>query len=206
MLLASGRPRSLTYIGTTTDTTNTNAYTFSGASIGAASGDRRVIVLVLGEGSTVTTLSSASIGGVSADIVVQGSNGQCTAAIIIAAVPTGTTGDIVCTFSNTKAHCNIGVYRTIGLPANTATDTGASTADPATDTLTTTVGGFALALAGSTTPTSLTWTNITEDYDETLEAAGCASGASIATTGANISPSGDYASAAGDESAVFATW
>lgn len=198
--------KALTYIGETTDTTNTDVYTFSGESIGTAASDRRIHVLVMGEGISPSTLSSATVGGIAATINVQRSSGDVTAAIITAAVPTGTTADIVLSFSVVKGSANIGVYRSVGLTSNTAVDTDSSASDPATATLTSVAGGFCIGLCCSTVGTTVTWSGgVNEDYD-VQPSANTASGASASTGGTSISPSGDYASGSGSEAACFATF
>jgi hypothetical protein len=198
-------PKSLTFTDHATDTANLTTYTFSARAIGTAASDRRVHVLVHGGGVGDTTLSSVTVGGVSATINVQASSGQHTSAIATAAVPTGTTGDVVVTFSGGKARCGIGVYASTGLSSETAVDTDSSTADPATATLTSVAGGFVLALAAGDNSSSLTWTNVTEDYDEVFEST-VQSGASGVTSSTTVSPSGDYASAPTNKPAVFATF
>lgn len=196
----------LTYIDETTDLSNASEYTFSGASIGTAASDRRVHVLVMGEGGNPATLTSATVGGIAATINVQRSSGDLTTAIITAAVPTGTTADIVLTFFASKNSANIGVYRSVGLTSNTAVDTDSSASDPATATLTSLPGGFCIGLCCSTIGTTVTWSGgVNKDYG-VQPSANTASGASASTGGTSISPAGDYASGSGNEAACFATF
>lgn len=204
---AGGEPKILTYIGETSATNNATVYTFTGASIGTAASDRRVIVAVMGGGSNSgVTLSSVTVGGVTATINGQATNGNSVGAIVTAAVPTGTTGDIVVTFSGQKERCNVGVWSATGLTSNAAIDFDSGTADPGTATLDAVIGGFCIALAVSSNTTTLTWTNVTENYDVQPESADTASGASAATTAVTIAPSGNYASGSGSLVAVFATF
>ena len=199
------RPLVLTYQGETENTVNGTVFTFAAEAIGAAAADRRVHVLI-GASGNVGTITTVTIGGISANITAQAQDGAAKAGIATALVPTGTTADVVVTLSDTQGRCHIGVFSSTGLSSNTPLDTGTSTADPATDTLTSAPGGFCLGLGVSVATTTVAWTGITEQYDVQVEATITASGASAATTGASVSPSGDYAAPGADTIAVFATW
>lgn len=103
------------------------AYAGSGTSVGlgAANAARRIFITAHWlSGGSATTISSATIGGVSATIHVQdGHSGGSTGlgvAILSAIVPTGTTGSVVL---NGVASPKFGVFRAVGLPGSpTATD------------------------------------------------------------------------------------
>lgn len=160
--------------------TNQSAYTFSSVNLGTATSDRVIIVSTTGraDDGTARTLSSMTIGGVSATINVQSENSGNVAAIACASVPTGTTGDVVVTFSGTMGDAKIATYRATNI-STTATDTGSSSANPLTDTLNISATGFALSMAKSdgTTPTA-TWTNLVERFDESDQGGNYVSGAS----------------------------
>lgn len=105
-----------------------STYTFSSTSIGAASVSRLVVVTVgfcdrIGTGRTI---SSATIGGVTATINTQINDAASTApgvGIVSAVVPTGTTGDVVINFSGLVHGCGIGVFTLYDLISATPTDT-----------------------------------------------------------------------------------
>ena len=205
--LGTGVDKILTFQASASDIANLTTYTFSAQAIGAAAADRRVIVAVHAHGNTGITISSATIGGVAADISIQNRDASSVSGILIALVPTGTTADVVVTFNAGKARAAIGVWSCTGLTSNTANSTATSLADPTTATLTTTNGGFCIAAVTNNDQFStLTWTNVTERYDAAVEAAMTASGADADTIGANISPSGAFAGAPGEIAGVFATW
>lgn len=177
-------PKLLTYQELKTDTTNGSSFTLSAASIGAAS-DGRVVIVGISYGSdTGQTINSVTIGGVSASIRVQdGIDGglYAGAGIAAAVVPTGTTADIDITFSASVAGVGVGVWTATGLSGTTAVDTGSNT-DLTALAITTDAGGFAIAVVTNVDSRSMSWTNITEDYDGAFDGVLYASGASIATS------------------------
>jgi hypothetical protein len=100
------------FVGSAVAASSATAQTFASQSIGTAYTNRLVCVAVgwaTGSSNTIT-LSSATIGGVSATIATQAHGWYSSGtAIIYAVVPTGATGDIVLTFSN-SVYCAISVY------------------------------------------------------------------------------------------------
>lgn len=101
-------PLALSYIGNTTITTLANTRTFSNANIG---GPGLIVVAVnLKGGSSIT---SATIGGVSATIVQQNNTNDISIAAILYAkiTATGTTATIQFNTAGTTLAANIGVYR-----------------------------------------------------------------------------------------------
>lgn len=115
--------------------TDLSSYTFSAASIGAVPGSgetREVFVSITWHqgGVSTRTLSSATIGGVSATLETAFANSNLQAMCVArAVVPAGTTADVVLTFSGTVQSCTIGVYRLMNRPApgSSATDSGSAT-------------------------------------------------------------------------------
>lgn len=163
----------LTFLTTVTSTADTNTYTFSSVSLGTAQADRYIIVTACSRKAGATfTLSGITIGGVSATIVrqvtrtVTNSNSQ---AIVIANVPTGTTGDIVVTWSTTVLRCAVGVWSATNLASATAHDSATSTATAPTYNIDVPAGGFVIAAALTAAATTTTWTEATEKFDATLE-------------------------------------
>lgn len=178
----------ITFTDTATILTNTNAYTFSGKSFGTASSDRYIIVGIQGGINTTggQTISSVTIGGVTATLVVQLqtsiTNVSVRSALFIAAVPTGTTGDVVVTWAGTMLHCGIGIFAVTGLQSSTPTATATSGAQPGNVSINCARDGFIVANTGAydATPGAglSTWTNLTERYDAQMESLGAVTGAS----------------------------
>ena len=165
---------SCTFTESDVDTSNTDVYTFSGKDFGDAATDRYIVVTT-GAPASAQTLSSVTIGGVAATIVVQDDD-DASAGIAIAAVPTGTTGDIVVTWSGSMFSCGIGVYRLTGLQSATASATASDvtiTSDAVEASLEIPAGGCGIGyvywLSSGTATRTASWTNLTENFDELTE-------------------------------------
>jgi hypothetical protein len=179
--VAGGAPV-VAFTDSAVDPTNTTTYTFT-LDFGAAAGDRYLIATPSTRGSgTGAAISSVTIGGVTATEVINTTALLATvyngAAIFIAAVPTGTSGDVVVTYANSQLRAGCGLYQVTGLSSSTAHDTATdSGSDPLTDTIDVPAGGFIVAVAvGEGTPPIFTWTGVDESYDEAMESTICHSG------------------------------
>lgn len=154
-----------------TSSSDLTTYTFSSQNLGTAAGDR-VIIACIG-GRSVGSLVSASIGGVSADIRGQTTNSSNTVAIVTAAVPSGTTGDVVFEWSEDGIRAAIALYRATALATAVPFDIHTSIATDPTAALNVPAGGFGIAVswAGFSAGTT-SWTGLTEDYDVSVETSG----------------------------------
>lgn len=199
-------PPTYAFQATTTDPVGRTTYTFASQNIGAASATRNVVVAVLIGSTSSRTISSVTIGGVTATVVP---NGQAITqsffyrlAFYVAAVPAGTTASIVVTASGA---CNfgslVGVWALYDLSSPVAVDSDGVTV-AGTNTLNvpsvnTSAGGPLLAASAyysTTGATSQSWTNATERSDvSTLSAIPPfeigASAADANTSGAGIAVS-----------------
>ena len=172
-------PKIITYQTNAVLNSPATTFTFSSQAIGTAQANRYVIVGVGGSNST-RTVSTVTIGGISATQLVQQQSGIITSALFIANVPTGTTASIVVTWSGSQDRAGIGVWSATGLSSTSANSTGSTTTNNGTITLTTLSGGFAVGFTtqdnfGST----FTWTNLTSSFSS---ASAPAIGGAIATT------------------------
>jgi hypothetical protein len=130
-LFESRRPGGLTFLTNQKDETNQTVYTFSDVDIGQAQDDRRIIVAIHSIQTSESSISSVTIGGVSATIHVNVNSVSTTndtdVAIASAVVPDGTTADIVITHSASRDMCFVGVWSLYGetgsSPHATASDT-----------------------------------------------------------------------------------
>jgi len=156
-----------TYLQGVGDSTNATSYTFSSQNLGAADADRQIVVAIAGRALGTPTLSSVTVGGVSATInktqYTDSGGARSTAAIAIADVPTGTTGDVVLTYSAEMLRVGQALYSVTGAN-HTAYDTGGSSADNPSASLDIPADGYGFGTAFILG--SATWTNLTEDYDE----------------------------------------
>lgn len=146
-------------------------YTFSSYGIGTASSTRRIIAILFGDNGTNTgrTFSSATIGGISADVdatVSFDSGGSVAIGIVSATVPTGTTTTITATFSGSMGRAACWAVAVDNLLNTAAYDTATATS---TDPLSTTINclneGYVLAGASTGSSGSWVWTGLTEQID-----------------------------------------
>ena len=108
----------------TDDNPVSNAFTFSSHGLGTAASDRKIILGITALHGSTRTLSSVTIGGVTATITVQANGSSADhQSIVIADVPTGATGDIVVTFSASTTVCGIVGVAVYGLSSSTAVAT-----------------------------------------------------------------------------------
>ena len=124
---ASDNITSFEFLQSTTDAANLATYTLTGVNFGAAAANRRILVaFATRSGNAGHSLSSATIGGVSATIVAQHSasvgGGVSLVGIIAADVPTGTTGTVAITLSNGAVRFAMGTYRVQSAAALTVAD------------------------------------------------------------------------------------
>jgi len=110
-------PPELSYIGSynSSSTTGTSV-TISNVGFGATGDNRRVVVCLAIIPSGTATLSSVTIGGVSATVHLSdvAGNAICELATASAIVPSGTSGNVVCTFSTSRTYLiNCQSYRIV---------------------------------------------------------------------------------------------
>lgn len=211
MLLAGGRRKVLTYQTHAENGAGASSYSFTSQPFGTAQSDRYIIVGI-GWANLNPTISSVSIGGVSATNIATNANANGSSALYIALVPTGTSGNVDITFSGTtNLHCGIAIWSATGLTSTTAVSSGNSSASATPSvTLTTVAGGFAVAYAHvgsnvSYSNTTVPWTGVTQDWaGNVISNSRPHGGGSVATTGSNVSPSPTFVG--GNGSLVAASW
>lgn len=203
------------FLQAASSTSDLTTYTFSSQNLGTAAAGRYIIVAIEARKSGVDTtllVSSVTVGGVSATIAMQrlvSSTNTNIAALAIAAVPSGTNGNVDVTFSSGMLRCGIQLYRAVDInsstPHHAVTHFNGST-DP-TASLNIPAGGFAIGCATSAASTAATWTGLTEDHDSVVESFLTVSSASqqfaSAETGRSITC--DFGTNT-DNVAVFASW
>lgn len=199
----------LSYLQSVGSTSNAAAYTFSAQNLGAAAADRYIICAVNGSGgATGRTISSVTIGGVNASIIVQKENTTVynVSGIVIAAVPNGATGDVVVTLSDNWARCHIALWRVTGLSSATAIDNGNSVASDPTYDIDIPAKGIAIGTAMTDASTSCAWTGVTEKYDETVESKSVTGASDTFTTEqTNLTLKADFSSPS-NSCGVFASF
>jgi hypothetical protein len=106
--------KTLTYVTSVSDTADATTYTFTAASIGAATADR---VIVVGCGGSIVasrTISSVTLGGNAMTAVTTTAAGDSPTGIYSLVVPSGTTATIVVTFSGGVSRCGISIWSLTG--------------------------------------------------------------------------------------------
>lgn len=195
----------IAFLQSASDGTNATVYTFASQNLGAAAADRQIIVGAIGRAETQQTIDSITVGGVTATITIQNGQGNNVAGIAIANVPTGTTGDIVVTFSGAMARAGIGAWRADVVSALHDSDT--SLAEPPSVNLDVPVG-FAIGVGNENNTASATWTGLTERYDTLIEATSLSTGASdeFAAPETGRTMTCTFAAGGAGPVGVFASW
>jgi hypothetical protein len=186
----------ISHVSNAVDASNGTAYTFSSQALGAAATDRRIVVAVGSAGNTTGTASAVTVGGVSATQVAEYTDSVNTSSIWWAEVPTGTTGDVVVTFTGGKSDCGIVCYRLTGadMVLSRATDgTGTSSPEAFSGTVGTPNNAVVIAnvMWNGTAQRTTAWTGgVTEDVDQVVEDAALAdkmqSTSSTTSSGATV--------------------
>ena len=162
-------PGAVTYTDAKSDNVGGSPITFSSVAIGTASSDRYVVVVATVRTSGTSDITmTCTIGGVSATSVATVASLTSSAHrqnIFIAAVPTGTTGNVVLTFSRASIRSMISVFAVTGIDGLTASATATSTASPGSGTITIPAGGIAIAGSYNILGGAYTWSNLTERHD-----------------------------------------
>jgi|ETNmetMinimDraft_20_1059909.scaffolds.fasta_scaffold28432_2 hypothetical protein len=168
----AGGLATVTYIGEHNAPTGTT-FTVSGASIGDAADDRIVVLCINGITNDSRTVSSATIGGVGTaeQVGISGAGCENNAFIHSLLVTSGTTADIVVTFSGAVGKFGLAVYNVNGTTNATASDTAANNAASpgATIDLTLTIpaNGVSIISYGDAdiSPALVSYSSFDEDHD-----------------------------------------
>lgn len=167
-------------------------YTFSTQALGSASATRRVIVGIGLIATAARTISSVTIGGVSAtevDTAADSNNFAYRTSMYIADVPTGATGDVVVTASGACLGCSLSVWAAYDLTSGTKVDSDKAqsfTSPINVPSVSTSADGIAVGMATylrETGTAAFGWTNLTERSDTQATVSGSSYGASAADAG-----------------------
>jgi hypothetical protein len=184
---SSGAMPSHAFTANAVNATDLTTYTFSTQAIGTAAVGRFIVVSVCLSSVASRVVSTLTVGGNSATLIGSQVSGAFSVVSLWGVrVDTGTTADVVVTGTGALLHCGIGVWALYDLLSTTPTDTGSSPdpTNPSTDTLTVLDGGIAIAITGNGSGlVTYTWTGLTENFDETVEAANL-----VAHSGASLNP------------------
>jgi hypothetical protein len=147
-----------------TSNSSSSTRTFSGTSIGTANATRKVIAAIFC-GGTARTLSTFTIAGNPFTRILETSF-FC---LGIADVPTGTTADIVVTWSGTKASWGLAVYRTTNVRDSAPASGSTVSFSGLTASTSIVVPGGGVVIGhmhgGGTGSRTITWSGVTEGFD-----------------------------------------
>ena len=167
--VAAAGTATVSFTASAVSATDLTTYTFSSQSLGTEAADRKVVV-VAKAGANFADVSTLTVAGSSATLVKNQQTTEESVDIWQVALATGTTGDIVVTWSAATQFCGIGVYAVYGAAAAAHATAGSSSADPATATIDCPAGGVIISgVIHRSTATTFTWTNLTERYDALVE-------------------------------------
>lgn len=209
-LSGGGTAASVSYRANYSNTSDLSTYTFTSCDIGTDTNRSIVVVAVHATRGSSFSVSSVTIGGVSAT-QVNSSGSSLITSVWYAAGVTGTTGNIVVTMSGATTRCLIGVYALYNLRSNTPVDSDTTFSISGTSlsrTINTRLDGVIIgAGSSSSSGRTYTWTGATENYDTVIEAAASFSAAS-ATTSSNSVTTVSYTIAGGAAGItyVLASW
>lgn len=149
---------------------SSNVATYTDTAIGAATGDR-IIVVVVGTELASSTPSACTIGGLTMNAGTGGAQSPAYARAFYLAYPSGTTATIAVTYSSTNPtnqQNKIAVYAIYGAVYSA---TGGTQGTDYRDTVLTTgnvtiaAGGGMIAVTSGEDAGANTWTNLTEDIN-----------------------------------------
>lgn len=156
----------IAFTATTTATSATSPHTFTAFSIGTADASRYVAVAIRMYAASAG-VSGVTIGGVTAAMLVDKTATNTDLSIWIAAVPTGTTGNVVVTMAGTADFLYLGgwaIYNLTG--AGAATNTASTNTSGGTMTLASVpAGGIAIGAATTHSAATYTWTTLAKNWD-----------------------------------------
>ncbi len=180
-------PASISLTDNATDNTDASTYTFSARAIGAAHASRVVIVAgVFATTSGTAAVSSVTIGGYTATQLVAADNQNSGVSRLVsiwaARVPVGTTATVVFNLSGTAVRAGLGVWRAINIQdvaANAVAASDTSNGSPSSASITVPSGSVAVgATFANDVGTLATWSGLTIDFEQNLEAVNSMSAAS----------------------------
>lgn len=182
-------PFSATFITSTFSAANSTVYTFSSQSFGDPASNRYIIV---GAGGTEAGNITCSIGGIAGSLSIASTTGGYGAtAFFTARVPASTAGTVTVNFpSASQGLCGISIYRVTGInptPTDVGTDVTLSS-NALSTVLAVPSGGVGLAIAmyaGNGGARTFTWTNLSENFDATIEGSETFSGAMTTVAGSS---------------------
>ncbi|MFZ1301126.1 MAG: hypothetical protein WAQ27_00905 [Candidatus Microsaccharimonas sp.] len=200
----------ITFLQGAVSGTGLTTYTFTAQNLGAAADDRYIIVCASSRkgGSVATSIASVTVGGITATQVVQAtttSTNSSVAGIYIAAVPTGTTGDVVVNFIVNQTRAGIALYRATDInPIATFTSTSNNNVPISSATVLT--NGILVGAGTGSSTTSPSITGLVADFDSSISGGGRIISATAKSLGQQAGRSLSVGFASNENVGVFAAF
>jgi hypothetical protein len=191
---------------------NSSSVTFPSLAFGTAVSGRQIVLGIAQNhnSSSLPSITSVTIGGVTATelLYYQGPSAEGAVAMYAAAVPSGTSGDVVVTYSGTVKGTAVFLWRVTGADTTAAHDTATDhDSDPLTGSIDCEAGGTVFAIFGNRAGGGGTsWSGVDDLEHSTVTASGRSGAANAeafatAQTGLSVSYSG--AGTGGDPTAAW---
>jgi len=180
----SSTPVTAAFTASAVTGSSATAYTFSSQALGTAGATRMIVINVTGSSNSggatpINTLTVAGVSAVKAKEQVSSGEAGYSQDIWYAPLASGTSGDVVVTFSGAQARCGIGLMAVYDAD-DSPTFTNGNSDDPMVATISCPAKGIIIGSctmnADEGVPTT-TWTNLTEKYDQQVESIQSHSGA-----------------------------
>lgn len=165
--------RSMDYIGSASSDSDETVYTFAAQGLGAPHFARDIIVALNSRATGARTVSSVTVGGISASIIGDaainsGGGNTSMSAFYWCRIPAGTAADVVVTFSNGMSRASISIVRSLLYDLAAPTDHETSTSAAPAVNIDVENEGVVLATGLSVNTATATWTNLDELVDSSF--------------------------------------
>lgn len=205
---ATGGDATIAYASTASKSAPSSPATFTAAGIGTAAANRYVIVALSGYRNGSGNVPTVTVGGTSITHVATADTATFESYIYAGNITSGTTADIIATYTAGWYNLNCSVWAAFGIATATAY---ASASDlTAGGTMTASIdipaGGVAVAIHGNNNAGVQTWTGLTEDFDSTDVTNRQCTGASLASATLQTGLSLSVTNTSGDGVLLVASW
>lgn len=185
--------------------------TFLGLSTNTANASRTVIVATWERNSTPRTITSVTIGGVTATPVVAATDNNTMISHYAANVPLGTTATVIITYSGAVVRGGVATWTTNDLGGGVTpfgTGTAIVNANPISTTVSTQANGSVACVAadGSGGSTTSTWTVVSKDWDTSIGTNSFSGGHVNLTTAGTVNPSNTFSNTPADAALACSSW
>ena len=183
----------VSFVTSTQSSANATSYTFSSQSLGTAAANRTIVIgcATFGPGATNCIITSATLGGSTMTIENHANDSTIRASFLRLAYPTGTSADVVVNVTAVGYTCGIGIWACYGIGDYDDTS-NAGYPSESTD-INISAGGIAIGYAVNHNPTAtVTWTNMTERFDDVMDYTSHSGADTSSATGANPTVTCDW--------------